>query len=81
MGATVFFNDTVGGKIGTEGFQLDPILDPFPAAFNEAPKLRDFDQNMTLSSVHSYAPCLVVKQDEPLPMTITGWAPKIAPGG
>lgn len=81
VGATVFFIDTVGGWMGTEGFVLDPVERPRPKKFNEPVPLRDFDQYRALAGVHNYAPSLVVKQSDPLPMTITGWTFKIAPGG
>ena len=81
VGATVFFTDTVGGLVGTDGFGLDPVDRPRAAKFNEPVPLRDFAQNMTLASIHEQAPSLVVKQEDPLPMTITGWVLKVAVGG
>lgn len=81
VGVTVFFTDTSGGVIGTEGFELDPADRVCPAEFNKAAPLRDFRQKMTLQGVHEYAPSLVIKQADPLPMTVVGWVPEIAPGG
>lgn len=81
VGATVFFINTVGGKIGTEGFEIDPVERVKPEAFNTPEPLRDFSQNINLAGIHEYAPSLVIKQSDPLPLTVTGWVTRIAPGG
>lgn len=81
VGVTVFFMNTVGGEIGTEGFELDPLSRVKPVEFNSPEPLRDFSQHINLAGIHEYSPSIVIKQSEPLPITVTGWVTKIAPGG
>ena len=73
VAATVFFTDSRGGLMGTDNGILDPILQTQTQVYNGSAVLADYDKRMTLSAAHGKMPSLVVQQDDPLPITVTGF--------
>lgn len=73
VAATVFFVDSRGGLMGTDNGILDPILQTQTQVYNGAAVLADYDKRMTLSGAYGKMPSLVIRQDDPLPITVTGF--------
>ena len=59
-----------GGKIGTESGVLTPLIERTHEAYNTPILLQTRVFEVALADRHQTAPSLVVKQDEPLPLTV-----------
>lgn len=80
VGADVFFQSSRGGEMGTSGCVLDPILNA-PAAYNGAAELMTRTVTQSLQGNCEKSPGLIIRQASPLPMSVTGFVPRIAVGG
>lgn len=59
-----------GGKIGTEGACLTPLVQRTSEAYNTPVALQTRPFDVTLADRHQAATSLVVRQEEPLPLTV-----------
>jgi hypothetical protein len=79
--ATARLHNTVGGKIGRDADNLDPIPGRLSSGTMDDP-VQPFsgDKHVPFSGEYSDDSSIYIRQDQPLPMTVLGVMPEVATG-
>ena len=67
-----------GGKVGTEQSELTPLVQRTNEAYNTPILLQTRMFEVVLSDRHQIAPSLIVRQEEPLPLTVLALRVRVA---
>lgn len=80
VGAMISFVDSNHAKIGCKEDALEEWLPEFPLTLDTALELRTADKKFTFRGNYEQMPCVIVKQEDPLPLTVTAIMPVVQVG-
>ena len=70
--------DSRGGQVGTEGGKMDELVYNPLDNFGSAPVLQTRDVRKVFASNHHYFPSVIIRQQDPLPLTVLAILAQIA---